>query len=126
MACVAAHYEPVLSRRGTRQLPAWSVQDETVVPFALHQRGAERRSQGPFPVWPHAWRWSPSSGHPRLPGVGTDSPLAVTHLRVRTLRDVETTEHGLDLAHRRLPAAPCAYTIRLAGHRLPPTHVLPS
>jgi hypothetical protein len=81
MAGVAAHYKPVLSRRGTRQLPAWSVQDETVVPFALRQRGAERLSQGPFPVWPHARRWSPSSGLPRLPGVGTDPPLAVMHLR---------------------------------------------
>src|SRR5262249_2236073 len=54
---------------------------ETVVPFALRQRGAERRSQGPFPVWPHARGGSPSSGLPRLPGGGAEPPLAVMHPR---------------------------------------------
>src|SRR5262249_54979007 len=40
-----------------------------------------------------------------------DPQLSVTHLRVRTLRDIEMAEHGLELSHRGLPSTPCAHTL---------------
>jgi hypothetical protein len=49
MACVAEHHAPALSRTGVRQPPAWSVQDDTVVPFALRQRGAGEAVTGAVP-----------------------------------------------------------------------------
>ena len=65
--------------------------------------------------------------HGCLEWAGT--PLAVMHLRVRTLRDVERTEHGLECSHYDLPSAPRGSTIALLGvashphvlcHRVPP------
>jgi hypothetical protein len=37
--------------------------------------------------------------------------LAVTHLRVRTLRAIEMAEHGVKRSHRGLPSAPYAHII---------------
>ena len=44
-----------------------------------------------------------------------DPQLAVMHLRVRTLRDVEMAEHHVEGFHRGLLSAPCAHTISLLG-----------
>ena len=52
---------------------------------------------------------------PALSGYPADPQLAITHLRVRTLRDIEMAEHGLELSHRGLPSAPCAHTLSLLG-----------
>src|SRR4029453_5708433 len=55
----------------------------------------------------------PHRGHPRLCGGVADPQLAVTYLRVRTLRNIEMAEHSLELAHRGLPSPPCAHSISL-------------
>ena len=57
----------------------------------------------------------PHRGHPQLPGVKADAQAAIMHLRVRTLRHVERTEHGLAYSHHDLPSAPRASTIASLG-----------
>ena len=140
MACVAEHHAPARSRTGVRQPPAWSVQDDTVVPFAPRQRGRGShrgcalggRMHGdchPAAGTRGERGGDPHRGHPRLPGVKADAQAAIMHLRVRTLRHVERTEHGLECSHYDLPSAPRGSTIALLGvashphvlcHRVPP------
>src|SRR5262249_21748054 len=53
----------------------------------------------------------PHGCHPRLRGGVADPQLAITHLCVRTLRDIEMAEHGVEFAHRGLPSTPCAHVL---------------
>src|SRR5438132_3228834 len=56
---------------------------------------------------------NPHRGHPRLGGVVADPQLAVTHLCLRTLRNIEMAEHGIHFADCSLPAALCAHALSL-------------
>jgi len=44
-----------------------------------------------------------------------DPQLAVTHLRIRALRNIEMAEHGVEFAHRGLPSPPCAHVFFFLG-----------
>src|SRR5262249_62364438 len=68
----------------------------------------------------------PHCRHPRLPGMVADPELAVTHLRVCTLRDIEMAEHSVELADHSLPSAPCAHSISLLGVTPHPRAAIPA
>jgi hypothetical protein len=57
----------------------------------------------------------PHRGHPRLPGVTAEAQVAIMPLRVRALRPVERTEHGLESSHHDRPSAPRASPIASLG-----------
>ena len=61
-----------------------------------------------------------------MPWVGTALHRAVPYLCVRILRDIAMAEHGVELAHRDLPSAPCAHTLALLDAASHPRVSMPS
>ena len=125
MRCRAPHPCPQQDR--ARQPPAWSAQDETVVP-SRRQRGREGSHRGvPSAAGTEVvtqrgrprQRWRGSASRPPTACAGEGGcPRAVIHA-ARPHSRIAATEHGLGCSHHDPPSAPRSTIARWAS---PHTH----